>query len=59
MPILFMALIALVVFGGIGILLTVAMLSEHRKHRADAAMAGAPFPPEPPETKARAASSGI
>lgn len=32
MPILMMALLALIVFGLIGILLTAAMVLEHRKH---------------------------
>ncbi len=32
MPILMMALLALIVFGLIGILLTTAMILEHRKH---------------------------
>lgn len=32
MPILMMALLALIVFGLIGILLTAAMILEHRKH---------------------------
>jgi hypothetical protein len=32
MPILMMALLALMVFGVIGILLTTAMIVEHRKH---------------------------
>ncbi len=43
MPILMMALLALIVFGLIGILLTAAMILEHRKHahavQADAAPA--------------------
>ncbi len=32
MPILMMALLALIIFGLIGILLTTAMILEHRKH---------------------------
>jgi hypothetical protein len=33
MPILMMALLALIIFGLIGILLTAATVMEHRKHR--------------------------
>jgi uncharacterized integral membrane protein len=44
MPILMMALLALIIFGLIGILLTTAMILEHRKHthdvQGDAAPAG-------------------
>lgn len=39
MPILMMALLALIIFGLIGILLTAATVMEHRKH-AHAAQAG-------------------
>jgi len=39
MPILIMALLALLIFGLIGILLTAATVLEHRKH-ADAVQAG-------------------
>jgi hypothetical protein len=41
MPILMMALLALIVFGLIGILLTAAMVLEHRKHRPAAQGAAA------------------
>ena len=57
MPVLFMALIALAVFGGVGILLAVACYSEHRVHRAKVTATGAPLPAEVP-LKTRAASSG-
>ncbi|MGA2964771.1 MAG: hypothetical protein ABSD64_01070 [Terriglobales bacterium] len=55
MPILMMALLALIVFGLIGILLTAAMILEHRKHahatKGDAAhpvngSAASPFNPK-------------
>ncbi len=42
MPILMMALLALIVFGLIGILLTAAMILEHRKHAH--AVQGEPAP---------------
>jgi hypothetical protein len=55
MPILFMALIALAVFGAIGILLGVACFSEHRQLRAQAA-AAPPAPGPKPKTRAAARS---
>ncbi len=60
MPILFMALIALAVFGGIGILLFTASFSERHHQRTKAAANGAPFPAEPAAApvKARGASAG-
>ncbi len=60
MPILFMALIALAVFGAIGILLFAASSSERHYQRAKVAAAGAPFPAEPAgkPANARGASAG-
>ncbi len=42
MPILMMALLALIIFGLIGILLTAAMILEHRKHTHDVQGEAAP-----------------
>ena len=42
MPILMMALLALMVFGAIGILLTTAIVLEHRKHAHATKGAAAP-----------------
>ncbi len=60
MPILFMALIALAVFGAIGILLFAASFSERRYRRTKAAANGAPFPAEAAAAavKAHGASAG-
>ncbi len=57
MPILFMALIALTVFGAIGVLLFAASFSERHYQRTRVAATGAPFPAEP-APKAKAASQG-
>ncbi len=59
MPILFMALIALAVFGAIGIMLFVAGTAERRYQRAKTTGAGAPLPAEPgPAVNARGAAAG-
>ncbi len=58
MPILFMALMALVIFGAIGLLLCTACLAEHRQQRIRAQAAGAHVPAEEP-LKARAAKQGL
>ncbi len=58
MPILFVALIALVVFGGIGLLLCTACWAEHRQQRAGSQPAAAKIPADEP-MKARAAKQGL
>jgi hypothetical protein len=60
MPILFMALMALALFGAVGILLFLASYSERHHRRVNVAANGAPLPAEPaPATvKARGAAAG-
>ncbi len=58
MPILFIALMALVVFGGIGFLLCTACVAERRQQRVKAQAADVPVPAHEP-LKARAAKQGL
>ncbi len=59
MPILFLALVALAVFGAIGLMLCVACFSEHRVQRAKLTAAGAPLAAEPPNpSQSRSAVAG-